>query len=107
MVAILLPMIRLRQLAVVAAGVLLVLGLAMGPAMATEGPAEDQGTSQEAGEEAGGGERSKISFPDNPRDQAGLVILGIAGVFTALAAVNAVQQLRGRRPQATGEWRWR
>lgn len=107
MVAILLPMIRLRQLAVAVAGVLLVLGLAVGPAMATEGTGQDQGTTQEAGQEAGGGERSKISFPDNPRDQAGLVILGIAGVFTALAAVNAVQQLRGRRPQATGEWRWR
>lgn len=89
-------MSRLSRFAVVVATAVVSVALAVGPVVATEG-----------GGGGGSGEPTKIQWPDNRRDQVGLVILGIAGGLTVLASVNAVQQLRGRRPQASGEWRWR
>lgn len=68
--------------------------LAVGPAVAAE--------EQPAGEESG-----KVSLPSNPRDQLGLIILGVTAMAALLALGNAAKQLRGERPQASGRIRWR
>ncbi len=59
----------------------------------------------ESGEEAEGDGR--IQLAETPRDRLGLVLLGALFVGGGLAVVNARRQLKGERPQATGEFRWR
>lgn len=86
----------LRRFAYLAAVAAVLLALAAAPALATEG-----------GGEAGGGEPAKIQLPDSPRDQVGLILLGLSGLAVVAAGANALQQLRGRRPTTSGEWRWR
>jgi hypothetical protein len=86
----------LRTLTLLLSTVVLVLAVAMGPAAAVEGG-------------GGGGEDgpTKIELPDRPRDQVGLVLLGLLVGGGLLAFVNARKQLRGERKQASGEFRWR
>lgn len=86
---------RLRALTLLIATVATVFALAVAPAVAAS---EGGG----AGEENG-----KISLPSTQRDQFGLVILGISGVFALGALVNASKQLKGSRPQTDGRIRWR
>lgn len=54
--------------------------------------------------EAGDG---RIQVAETPRDQLGLLILGALVAGGGLAVVNARRQLKGERPQASGEFRWR
>ncbi|MEX2504292.1 MAG: hypothetical protein WD378_05545 [Egicoccus sp.] len=81
--------------------------LVAGPVSAAEeAPAETgEEVPAEGGEEAEEGGKLKIA--DTPRQQLGLVFLGVLGVGTALALGNARRQLKGERPQASGEFRWR
>lgn len=90
----------LERLAVVLTAVLLAAALAVGPALATEGGGGETG----AGES---GETTKIQLPQSAHDRVGLILLGLSGAAVVIAGANAISQLRGRRPQATGEWRWR
>lgn len=89
-----------KRLLLVVTAVLLSAALAVGPVLATEG-----GGGGGAGDEAG--ETTKIQLPESARDRVGLILLGLGGIAVVLAGANAISQLRGRRPQATGEWRWR
>ncbi|MFA9431229.1 hypothetical protein [Egicoccus sp. AB-alg2] len=96
----------LRSSAAALAAVVLVAG----PVSAAEEPAAETGT--EAGTEApvgdhGEAEAGKYQIADTPRQQVGLILLGALGVGAWLAAGNARRQLKGERPQATGEFRWR
>jgi hypothetical protein len=85
-----------RKLTTLAAALLVALTIGVGPAVA----ADDDGG-------GGSGERERIQLAETPRDQLGLLLLGALGAGGALALVNARRQLRGERPQATGEFRWR
>lgn len=70
--------------------------LVAAPALATE-----------AGNGAAADEGGKITFPSNPHDQFGLVLIGLTGLAALGAGANAFFQLKGRRPQASGKIRWR
>lgn len=52
-------------------------------------------------------ESEKITMPESTHLRIGLAILGIAGLMGLAAFVNAIQQLKGRRGQADGKFRWR
>lgn len=81
--------------AVTAAAVCLLLTAA--PALATE-----------AGGGGGGGEGGeKITLPDNPHDQVGLIFLAFFIAGSVWALVNAWRRLRGEGDRASGEWRYR
>lgn len=80
--------------------------LVAGPVSAAEeAPAEtgEEAPAEEGAEEEGG----KIQIAETPRQQLGLVFLGALLVGGGLALANARRQLKGERPQATGEFRWR
>jgi hypothetical protein len=80
--------------------------LSAAPALAAEDPVAEDGTEiadEGAAEEEGG----KIQLADTPRDRVGLIVLGFLGVITVGAAMTTSRQLKGQRPQATGEFRWR
>jgi hypothetical protein len=83
----------------------LALSLSAAPALAAEDPVAEDGEaiSDEGAEEEGG----KIQLADTPRDRVGLIVLGFLGAITVGAALTTNRQLKGERPQATGEFRWR
>lgn len=88
---------RHRRLVAVVLALATALTLALAtPSLATEGA---QGAEGEG--------NGKITMPSNPHDQFGLVLFALMGVGAAAAGINAVIQLRGRRPQADGKIRWR
>lgn len=83
----------------------LALSLSAAPALAAEDiVAEDGGAITEDGAED---ESGKIQLAETPRDRVGLIVLGFLGAITAGAALTTTRQLKGSRPQATGEFRWR
>ena len=91
-----------------AVALIFVLAIA-GPAIAAE--VEDTGeevpteeTDTEAAEEESGG---KLQIAETPRQQVGLILLGFLVVAGGLAMLNARRQLKGERPAASGEFRWR
>lgn len=49
----------------------------------------------------------RIPLVDTPRDRLGLVLIGVGVIGGGLALANARRQLKGERPQASGEFRWR
>jgi hypothetical protein len=88
---------------------LVALTLVAGPVVAAEEPAGGEAPAEgedgdHGGEESEGG---KIQLAETPRDQVGLILLGGLVVGGGLAAMNARRQLKGERPAATGEFRWR
>jgi hypothetical protein len=64
---------------------------------------EDEGIVGDHGDAEGG----KIQLAETPRDQVGLILLAALLVGGGLAFANARRQLKGERPTATGEFRWR
>lgn len=52
-------------------------------------------------------DNGKIAVAETPRDRIGLIFLGALLAGGWFAAVNARRQLKGERPQASGEFRWR
>ena len=61
-----------------------------------------------AAEEApAGSEGGRRPIADTPRDQLGLILLGALLAGGGLAVANARRQLRGERPAADGQFRWR
>lgn len=81
--------------------------LSAAPALAAEDPVAEDGTEivdEDAAEEE---EAGKIQLAETPRDRVGLIVLGFLGVITVGAAMTTSRQLKGERPQATGEFRWR
>lgn len=94
---------KLTRLAVAA---VLSLTLSAAPALAADAapaaPAE-VAVAEETGEEGSG----KIQVAETPRDRVGLILFAALGLMTAGAVVTIWRQLRGTRPQADGEFRWR
>jgi hypothetical protein len=97
------------RLSRLAAASLLALSLSAAPAFAAEdvvdeGAEQAEETGSAESEEEGSG---KIQLAETPRDRVGLMVLGFLGVITLGGAITAARQLGGKRPQATGEFRWR
>jgi len=88
-------MSTLRTLFVLVSAVALTFVLALVPASATEAGVD--------GDDGGG----KITLPEEPRDQLGLIILGLTGLATLAGLANAAKQLKGDREAASGQFRWR
>ncbi|MEX2550129.1 MAG: hypothetical protein WD638_07870 [Nitriliruptoraceae bacterium] len=59
------------------------------------------------GSDAGAEEDGRIQLAETPRDRLALVLLAALLVGGGLAAANGRRQLKGERPQASGEFRWR
>lgn len=84
--------------------------LLAGPVTAAEEPAEDAPADDPAAEqveeevEEDGG---RIPIAETPRDRIGLILLAALLLGTGAAFANGRRQLKGERPQATGEFRWR
>jgi hypothetical protein len=90
---------RLGVLALVA---LLALTLLAVPALAVDEPVDD-GTVETVVEEESG----RRALAETPRDRLGLLLLTALVVGGGLALANGRRQLKGERPQASGEFRWR
>lgn len=87
---------------------LVALMLLAGPAVAvTQGPVvlAVEETVDEAAEEGEEGGRRPLA--DTPRDRVGLLLLTALLVGGGLAVANGRRQMKGERPQASGEFRWR
>lgn len=84
-----------------AAGASLV--LLVGPVAAVE-DAPDDAAEEPAADEADDG---RIQIAETPRDRIGLIFFGALIIGGGAAAANARRQMKGERPQATGEFRWR
>lgn len=52
-------------------------------------------------------EGGRIVLADNPRDRLGLLLLTAMIVGGGIALASGRKQLKGRNPQASGEFRWR
>ncbi len=85
-------MMTIRKITVAACAVALALML-LAPAAIAASPA--------------GQEDHRIVMAETPRDRFGLLLLGALVVGSGAALVNARRQLKGERPKATGEFRWR
>jgi hypothetical protein len=90
---------RLGLLALVA---LLALTLLAVPVLAVDEPVDDGGIETVVEDESG-----RRALADNPRDRLGLLLLTALVVAGGLALANGRRQLKGERPQASGEFRWR
>jgi uncharacterized membrane protein YdbT with pleckstrin-like domain len=114
-----------------------VLALAVGPVVADDAPADDATAEAEEGADAEGedaeaddaegedaevddaeaevvdeegddaDDNGKIALAETPRDRIGLIMIAALLAAGFFAATNARRQLKGERPQATGEFRWR
>lgn len=70
---------------------------------ATEEPAEGESGEGESGE----GEGERVPIAETPRDRIGLIFLAALILGGGAAVANGRRQLKGERPQASGEFRWR
>ncbi|MTV23974.1 hypothetical protein FTX61_00850 [Nitriliruptoraceae bacterium ZYF776] len=98
------------KLTSLAGSAVLALTLAASPVLAAEEPVEAETAEETAEAEADAhaeDEGGKIQLAETPDDRVGLLILGFLGAITVGGAVTAVRQIGGKRPQATGEFRWR
>jgi hypothetical protein len=100
-----------------------VLSLSAGPALAdelvfavdeVEEPADDGAVDEEAEAEiveeeaeAPASDDHRIAIAETPRDRVGLLVLGSLAAAGLFGLMNARRQLKGERPQASGEFRWR
>ena len=86
---------------------LLAVALLAVPALAQEDGLDDadEALVEETAEEEDEGGR--IVLADNPRDRLGLLLLAALVVGGGVAIANGRKQLKGRNPQASGEFRWR
>lgn len=78
--------------------------LLVGPVAAVE-DAPDDAAEEPAADEAE--EDGRIQIAETPRDRIGLIFFGALIIGGGAAAANARRQMKGERPQATGEFRWR
>jgi hypothetical protein len=101
----------LKKMLLLVGVALLALTLVAGPVSAAEEPGGEEapveGEDGEVVDDQGDAEGGKIQLAETPRDQVGLIVLGALLVGGGLAFANARRQLRGERPTATGEFRWR
>lgn len=99
----------LRKLTLLIGATLVALSVAVGPAIAQDEPAELAAETSETEGETEGGEEGdrRIALAESPRDRLGLLFLGALVVAGGVGLVNARRQLKGERPSASGEFRWR
>ncbi len=83
----------------VAAAAVLAMAVAVGPVAAVE---EEPAPAPTAEDEGG-----RIVLVDEPRDIFALLLFGGLLAAGGVGLANARRQLKGERPQATGEFRWR
>ncbi|MFO7778912.1 MAG: hypothetical protein R6V28_11210 [Nitriliruptoraceae bacterium] len=57
--------------------------------------------------ENGESESGRRPLADSPRDRLGLLLLAALVIGGGAALANGRRQLKGERPQASGEFRWR
>lgn len=97
---------RTRRIARPLAAVLAAACLVLAPTAAVAAPGVALAMEEPAGGEAeeGSGRRP---VAETPRDQLGLIVLGALAAAAALGLGNARRQLRGERPKADGQFRWR
>ena len=88
---------HLRALVVVAAVL-----VPAGVAVAQEPSLEPTAAESEGHEGEGDG---KLVIAEDHEEWVGIGIYGLTGLAAAAAAFNAMKQLRGDRPQASGKWR--
>jgi hypothetical protein len=93
---------------------LLALALVAGPALATDLDEAAGGVDVLAQEEGDGAEPApapddgeRRALADSPRSRVGLLLYGSLIAMAAFGFVGMRKQLKGRNPQATGEFRWR
>lgn len=91
----------IRKLTLLLGATLLALTLVAGPALAVDDPPADEVV------QAPTGEHSRIPLVESGRDAFFLLMLTALIVGTGLGLANARRQLKGERPQASGEFRWR
>jgi hypothetical protein len=72
------------------------------PALAAEEADTEEADTEEEAEGDG-----RLQLAETPRDRLGLALLAALLVGGGLAAANGRRQLKGERPQASGEFRWR
>jgi hypothetical protein len=90
-----------RTVTLALSAALLALAFLAGPALAVEEqPAET--TVEQTSEEGG---RPQVAA--TPRDQLGLLLYAALAVFLIGGVRTVGRQLKGERPQASGEFRWR
>jgi hypothetical protein len=87
-----------RKLTTTAAAALLALALSVGPVFAVEEEPAEAPAQEEGG---------RIVLVEEPRDAIALVLFGALLAAGGLGLMNARRQLKGERPQASGEFRWR
>lgn len=87
-----------RKLTTTAAAALLALALSVGPVSAVEDEPAPAPTEEEGG---------RIVLVEEPRDVVALVLYGALLAAGGIGFLNARRQLKGERPQASGEFRWR
>jgi hypothetical protein len=92
-----------RRLSVLVAATAVSTALVAGPVLAVEPGAEQAPASQDEGNDGSG----RIQLAETPRDRLGLILFGALAAGGGLALGNARRQLKGERPQASGEFRWR
>jgi hypothetical protein len=102
------PCARLSRLVAATA---IALSLSAAPAFAADEPGGEDPAVEEAGPDGAEGaaedEGGRIQLAETPRDRVGLMVLGFLGAITVGAALTMNRQLKGERPQASGEFRWR
>jgi hypothetical protein len=94
----------LRKLTLLAAATLVALLLVAGPVTAVEESPDGESMESPGGHGDDGG---RIEIAETPRDRLGLLLLGSLVAASGLAFANGRRQLKGERPQASGEFRWR
>lgn len=94
-----LPARAARRLLLALGAVLLALALLGAPASAVEDPTEP------ATEQVDEGGRPQVAA--TPRQQLGLLLYGALALFLVGGVRTLNRQLKGERPQASGEFRWR
>ena len=86
---------------------LLALVLLAVPALAVDDGAAPALAAEEADTEEEAEGDGRLQLAETPRDRLALVLLAALLVGGGLAAANGRRQLKGERPQASGEFRWR
>lgn len=91
----------IRKLVLLIGATSVALLLLVGPAVAVDDPPADDVV------EAPAEDTGRIQLVEDGRDVFFLLMWGALVVGGGLAITNARRQLKGERPQASGEFRWR